>query len=246
MISYGFQTDTGRVRGHNEDAVGAAPDLGLFLVADGMGGHAAGEVASRMAVDATVRAVRECAGNGQLGTPDGIRDVLLDAVRKANADVFSESVANHRARGMGTTLTAILLADDRYHIAHVGDSRGYRVRGGEIVRITRDHSYVEELVRKGMLSSADARTHPQRNIVTRSVGTQEGLEADYRTGEVRAGDVYLLCSDGVSGELEDGEILEIVEAERADLQNTCDELVRRANEAGGRDNSSVVLVRVDG
>ena len=225
----------GRVRANNQDA--AVAEEALFVVADGMGGHAAGEVASRVAIES----MRESIGGG----------TLVDAVRLANRAVFEHAAEDPALRGMGTTLAAIALVDDsdgttRMHVVNVGDSRVYLLRDGTLEQITDDHSLVAELEREGRLTAEEARVHPQRNIVTRVLGNTPDVDVDEFPIDPFRGDRFLLCSDGLFNEVPDDEIAAVLRQER-DPQRAVDELVERANDAGGRDNITVVVVDlVDG
>jgi protein phosphatase len=226
-------TDTGRQRRENEDSVYArAP---VFVVADGMGGAQAGEVASRIAVEAFER-----------GLPDGgsPEERLATLVRDANRRIHELSRAEHERAGMGTTLTAALLDDAELAIAHVGDSRAYLYRAGELRRLTQDHSLVQELVDRGKLTEAQAEEHPQRSIITRALGPEPTVKVDTRTYPVRDGDVLLLCSDGLTSMISEEKIAEVLGA-GSRLDRAADRLIAEANAAGGRDNITVVLTRFE-
>jgi PPM family protein phosphatase len=229
-----WKTDTGRQRRDNEDnAFVRAP---LFVVADGMGGAQAGEVASKLAVDEFHEAL-----------PDegSAEKRLTDRIRAANRRIFELSRTEHEHAGMGTTLTAAYLDDDDHlAVAHVGDSRAYIFRDGELTRLTQDHSLVEELVRQGKLTEEQAAEHPQRSIITRALGIEGEVEVDTWSYSMRAGDVVLLCSDGLTSMIGENQIARILGAE-AILDRAADELIGAANEAGGRDNITVVLFRLE-
>jgi protein phosphatase len=228
-----WRTDTGRQRRENEDrAYVSAP---VFVVADGMGGAQAGEVASQMAIEAF-----------EQGLPDGgsPEERLADRVRDANHRIYDRSRAEHGREGMGTTLTAAYLDDGQLAIAHVGDSRAYLFRDGELTRLTQDHSLVDELVRQGKLTEQQAAEHPQRSIITRALGPEPEVEVDTWTYPLRAGDVVLLCSDGLTSMVSEDRVAEIL-ASSATLDEAGDRLIAEANEAGGRDNITVVLTRVE-
>jgi len=232
-VRWGATTDVGRTRRVNEDSVLATGVV--FAVADGMGGHAAGEVASSLAVD-TVRT--------SLAASPPPLEAAVAAVAAANRAVFGRAVDEPHLRGMGTTLCGLVLADDgRVVIVNVGDSRAYVLRGGALVQISRDHSYVEELVAAGALTRAEARTHPHRNIVTRALGIEPEVHVDAWQVEPLVGDRFLLCSDGLYGEVDDDVIAQVL-AGLDDQQAVADKLVVLANDAGGRDNISVVIVDV--
>jgi protein phosphatase len=228
-----FKTDTGRQRRENEDSAFArAP---VFVVADGMGGAQAGEVASKIAIEAFE------SGLGDSGTPE---ERLAGRVRAANREIYDRSRSEHGREGMGTTLTAAYLDDGSVAIAHVGDSRAYLFRDGELTRLTQDHSLVDELVRRGKLTEEQAAEHPQRSIITRALGPEPTVEVDTWTYPVRPGDVLLLCSDGLTSMVPDERIAEVLGSAES-LDQAGNRLIHVANEAGGRDNITVVLWRVE-
>jgi PPM family protein phosphatase len=226
-----WRTDTGRQRRENEDS--AYVHAPVFVIADGMGGAQAGEVASRMAVEAFEE------GLPPSGTPEAR---LAELVRNANHRIYDRSRADQGRAGMGTTLTAAYLDDARLAIAHVGDSRAYLFRDGELTRLTQDHSLVDELVRQGKLTEAQAAEHPQRSIITRALGPEPEVEVDTWTYPVRTGDVLLLCSDGLTSMVSEDRVAQILGSADS-LKAVADELIKEANEAGGRDNITVVLSR---
>ena len=234
VAEHAERTDTGRQRRANEDAYHARSPL--FAVADGMGGAQAGEVASATAVEAL---------SG--GLPDGAGTVeqrLARAVQDANERIHALSVADEDRAGMGTTLTAAYVGEAEVTIVHVGDSRCYRWRGGELERLTTDHSLVEELVRQGRLSPEEAEEHPQRSIITRALGPEAVVQPDALTVPARAGDVFLLCSDGLTSMVHEADLRTVL-ADAPTLRTAAANLVERANSAGGRDNITVVLFRLD-
>ncbi len=228
-----WKTDTGRQRRDNEDnAFVRAP---LFVVADGMGGAQAGEVASQLAVEEFHEAL-----------PDegSAEERLINRIRAANRRIYDLSRTQHEHAGMGTTLTAAYLDDDHLAVAHVGDSRAYIFRDGELTRLTQDHSLVEELVRQGKLTQEQAAEHPQRSIITRALGIEGDVEVDTWSYPMRAGDVVLLCSDGLTSMIGEEQIGQILRGETS-LDRAADGLIGAANEAGGRDNITVVLFRLE-
>ena len=231
FISWGARSDVGLVRGHNEDSFLLRTPL--FVVSDGMGGHAAGEVASSIAV--------ETIGERAPGTAD---DVLLGAaVEAANANVIKAAEEGVGKPGMGCTATAVLIEKNHMAVAHVGDSRAYVLHHGTLVRITHDHSYVEELVDAGEITADEARTHPSRSIITRALGSDPDMYADHFSLEVNDGDRIILCSDGLSSMISDSEI-ESLSVSSATPQQAADNLVAAALTAGGADNVTVVVVDV--
>jgi PPM family protein phosphatase len=228
------RSDTGRQRRGNEDAYFArAP---LFAVADGMGGAQAGEVASRLAVEVLEQGLPEGSGS--------IEERLRARVREANARINAVGQADDQRAGMGTTLTVAHVGEDELTVAHVGDSRLYRLRDSAFERLTDDHTLVDELVRQGKLTPQEADEHPQRSIITRALGPETGVEADSRTWPARAGDVYLICSDGLTSMVEEARVGELV-AGAPSLAAAGRALIEAANEAGGRDNITVVLFRLE-
>ena len=239
-------TDVGLRRAQNEDSYGewipaAADERGrrgaLLVVADGMGGSRAGEVASRLAVDTVLRSYREAPG------VDLLED-LLHAVEAANRTVYAESAAHPELSGMGTTCTAVVVRGSDAYIAHVGDSRAYLVRDGAIRQLTRDHSLVAQLVRDGQLTPEQAKVDPRRNVVTRSVGVGPHVEIDgqHEAGFLQPGDTLLVCSDGLHGVVADDELQ--AAASGPDLAQGCREAIALANRRGGPDNITVVMARV--
>lgn len=252
------RSDTGRVRKNNQDCVysGQVP-LGdgqvayLCLVADGMGGANAGEEASRIASEVTQEFVRRGLGRRQPPDDAAWEQLLRNAARAANQRVYEESRASQARQGMGTTLTATLIVGERVHIASVGDSRAYLINaagvtedGATSAQLTSDHSLVARLVDIGQITPEQARHHPQRNLLYRSIGTDPSVDVDTRSEQLKAGDVILLCSDGLINTVEDAEMARVA-TEQADPQRACDQLVALANERGGSDNISVLIVRVE-
>jgi protein phosphatase len=232
-------TDVGMRRHANEDRYAMAPDLGLYLVADGMGGHQAGQVASEMAAEAAIRAVR--ALQGATVSP---AEKLRHAVACSNREIYAAAVRDDELTGMGTTLVAILAAEERMALAHVGDSRAYLLRAGRIRRLTDDHSVVGELLRRQQITEADAREHPHRHVLTRALGVRENAVPDLAELTPQAGDRVLMCSDGLTAHLQDDEILAQM-MDQDDPQLACEALVHTANQRGGVDNITVLIVRYD-
>ena len=245
------RTDPGRRRATNEDCYCARPDLGLFVVADGMGGHVAGEVAARIAVDEVERFIEATAG----GAPPGAWPAPPDAAMGTDGNrltagllVANRSIADRvgraeELRGMATTAVAVIVGERGAALAHVGDSRAYLRGSGGLERLTRDHSWVEEQVETGLLTPAAAREHPWRNVVTRALSGVDPVQPDVRDVPLASGDRLLLCSDGLSSVLPDPEIGDVV-ARDADRQAVCDELVRRVNAGGGPDNVTILVLDI--
>ncbi len=239
--SFGL-TDVGRRREKNEDSCLVDPEIGLFVVADGMGGHAAGEVASRLAVEAIGSVVRDGGWDPAAATPDDASRLIETAMLEANRRICDSIQGHDEHRGMGTTAVALLTASGRAVLAHVGDSRGYLIRRGAIVRLTSDHSWVNEQVKLGLLSADDAHRHPMRNIVTRALGSRPDVTVDRTVEEMRSGDAFLLCSDGLNTMLTDGEIQALVDRYPGAPELACRALIAAANERGGDDNITVVIL----
>lgn len=236
------ETDPGRVRSLNEDSILLDPDLQLFAVADGMGGHAAGEVASAMAVDVLREAVGESLSALSPGCALTARD-LAAAVGRAGHAIYRGAGVRPERRGMGTTVAAALRAGSALAVAHVGDSRVYRIRGGAMERLTEDHSLVAEQVREGILTPQEAERSPKRNLLTRALGYRPDVEVDAAEFSFRAGDRFLLCTDGLTALVPDEAILGVLEKDR-DPAAACRRLIRAANDAGGTDNVSAVVLEV--
>ncbi|MCL6612353.1 MAG: Stp1/IreP family PP2C-type Ser/Thr phosphatase [Peptococcaceae bacterium] len=230
-------TETGLVRRQNEDCLCVIPDLALFAVADGMGGHLAGEVASRMAVESVARQL-------QSGNRDDTVKSLLEGVRRANSDIYKASRRDGSCRGMGTTLTVAVISGGDLVLAHVGDSRAYIIRGDKIHLLTEDHSLVQEMIRHGGITREQARDHPHRNVLTRALGTEPLVDVDLISIKLERGDILLLCTDGLYGLVGDEEILELVRS-AANPDQAVRMLVDEALRRGGSDNISVIVVEVD-
>jgi serine/threonine protein phosphatase PrpC len=226
-------TDTGRQRRANEDSLLSRSPL--FVVADGMGGAQAGEVASQLAVEAF---------KGGLHDPPAPEEALARLAQDANTRIHERSHSHTEQAGMGTTLTALYVGPEDVAIAHVGDSRAYCWRAGELIRLTEDHSLVDELMRQGRLTPEEAEEHPQRSVITRALGPELEVEVDTRTFRARAGDVYLLCSDGLTSMVSEDDVATLL-GEHSDLRRAGEALIAAANQAGGRDNITVVLLRLE-
>ncbi|MCP4302323.1 MAG: Stp1/IreP family PP2C-type Ser/Thr phosphatase [Gammaproteobacteria bacterium] len=249
-IDFGELTDTGRVREHNEDMIGSRPDVGLMVLADGMGGYNAGEVASGIAV----QIVTELAADGatrekqeDIEPHSGLMRqsiVLRDAVYRSNKIIYQTAQSQTHCEGMGTTIVACMFCDNKLSIAHVGDSRAYRMRDGKLDQITADHSLLQELVDRGFYSEEEAQRSTNRNYVTRALGVEPIVEVEVHEHDVLPGDVYLLCSDGLSDMVEDDDIHLTISTFNASLDVVGQQLVDLANDHGGRDNISVMLAQV--
>jgi protein phosphatase len=234
------RTDVGVVRSGNEDNYLMLSDRGVFIVADGMGGHAAGEVASEMAVRITSREIGSIRGLSEGDAGDRIRH----AIQSANDAIFNRTLSERDKRGMGTTATVLVLMRGRYLVGQVGDSRAYLLRNGSLTQLTKDHSYVQEQVDAGLLTPDQARVHPYSNVITRCVGASVDVVPDLYFGTLQSGDIVLLASDGLTGMLEDEQLVKILQSE-GDPQTWVDKMVNEANRRGGLDNITAIVVRID-
>ena len=245
-----LRTDPGIVRGHNEDAVFANPNQGFVILADGMGGYNAGEVASGMATMLLSSEMENAFASSlphELDEETGqrfARRCLLEKIAVANAAIYHTAESQPQYAGMGTTLVAALFCDNQLTVAHIGDSRLYRLRGEEFSLLTRDHSFLQEQIDSGVLSVEEARFSQNKNLVTRALGVDPDVEAEIQDYDVQPGDIYLLCSDGLNDMVEDEEIQLTLHMLSANLELAATQLVQMANDNGGRDNVSVILVKV--
>jgi serine/threonine protein phosphatase PrpC len=235
-------TDVGRKRNHNEDAFLLLPESGLFCVADGLGGHASGEIASRMAVDELAAYFRATEGRPPAAGPE---ERLAAAVRAANRAIHARALADSSLTGMGTTLVAGYFAEGGpLVVGHVGDSRAYLFRGGELRRLTEDHSLLQDFIRQAHPSAAEIDAFPHKNVIVRAVGMRAEVEAEVARVDVREGDVLLLCCDGLYGMLPDEQMAQILREEGAEILRANQMLLDAALDAGGSDNVTSVLVQV--
>jgi protein phosphatase len=249
-INFAELSDTGRVRDHNEDAIRSDPDIGLMVLADGMGGYNAGEIASGIAVQIVTDMAIEGAERQERDDIDShsglMRQsiVLRDAVYRANKIIFQTAQSQTHCEGMGTTIVACMFFDNKISVAHVGDSRAYRLRDGELIQLTMDHSLLQELVDRGFYSAEEAQRSTNRNYVTRALGVEPTVEVEVHEHEVLPEDIYLLCSDGLPDMVEDEDIHLTISTFNASLDVVGQQLVELANDHGGRDNVSVMLAQV--
>jgi protein phosphatase len=243
-------TDSGMVRSHNEDSIVADATSGFVILADGMGGYNAGEVASGIAaamLGTGLKQILDGADPGSIEPESGETlavKILREQITGANASIYQAAKSQPQYAGMGTTLVVGLFYDNRLSVAHIGDSRLYRLRGDEFKQITRDHSLLQEQIDSGMITEEMARFSLNRNLVTRALGIDNEVEPEIHTYEVEVGDIYLLCSDGLNDMVEDDEIKLTLSSLQANLQLASQQLVQMANDNGGRDNVSVILVRI--
>ncbi|MDH3548285.1 MAG: Stp1/IreP family PP2C-type Ser/Thr phosphatase [Gammaproteobacteria bacterium] len=249
-IEFAELTDTGRVREHNEDAIGSVADIGLMVLADGMGGYNAGEVASGIAVQIVTDLASEAATREELADIDphsGLMRqsiILRDAISRSNKIIYQTAQSQTHCEGMGTTIVACMFYDNKVSVAHVGDSRAYRLRGGQLEQVTLDHSLLQELVDRGFYSQEEAQRSTNRNYVTRALGVEPTVEVEVHEYNVLPEDIYLLCSDGLPDMVEDDDIHLTISTFNASLDVVGQQLIDLANNHGGRDNVSVMLAQV--
>ena len=250
-VRFSGATDVGRKRNHNEDALYLPSDTRLAIVADGMGGHACGEVASGVAVETIVEYFHKTADMQPITWPYKVdRDLRSDinrmvtAVKLANLEIYERAQKESRLRGMGTTAVAIYFLDDTVIIGHVGDSRVYRYRDGRLSQLTEDHSLINDYIKMKRVTAEEAESWPHKNVIVRALGMKENVAVDVITETPRVGDCYLMCSDGLSGMLSDPQMAHVIRT-RTDLDAAVEAMIQGANEEGGIDNISVVLARIE-
>jgi len=248
-IEVAGETNVGMKRTHNEDNFSIIEDAGLYIVADGMGGHASGEVASKMAVDSMKEFFASTAQDPERTWPYKMdrskgyeENRLITGIKLANLRIYESAQRDPRQRGMGTTIVTMFAVEDGVYVAHVGDSRGYRIRDGKIEQLTEDHSLLNDYIKMKRLTPEEIANFPHKNVIVRALGMKDTVKVDTRFEQPQAGDTYLLCSDGLSGPVNDPDMLDIV-TNAPDLKSAASRLIQRANEHGGPDNISVVLAR---
>lgn len=248
-IEVAGETNVGMKRAHNEDNFAILEDSGLYIVADGMGGHASGEVASKMAVDSMRDFFQATSQDPERTWPYKMdrskgyeENRLITAIKLANLRIYEQAQRDAKQRGMGTTIVTMFAVEDGVYVAHVGDSRSYRLRDGVIEQLTEDHSLLNDYIKMKRLTAEEIANFPHKNVIVRALGMKDTVKVDTRFEKPRANDTYLLCSDGLSGPVTDPEVLDIVSG-APDLKSAASRLIQRANENGGPDNISVVLAR---
>ncbi|HHJ35532.1 MAG TPA: Stp1/IreP family PP2C-type Ser/Thr phosphatase [Gammaproteobacteria bacterium] len=243
------QTDIGSVRDHNEDAIGCDENIALAVLADGMGGHRGGEMASAITVSTILEFILDKAKDINTGETDDETGysaeslMIHEAITLANKNVHDSSEANAQYRGMGTTVVVVMFYDNRFSVAHVGDSRLYRYRDGELEQITRDHSLMQELIDRGFYTPEQARNSLNKNLVTRAIGIDSNVQIDVQEDVAMVDDIYLLCSDGVTDMIEDELIKSAIMSNSNDLEKAATEIIKLANDHGGKDNISALLAK---
>lgn len=253
-VEFAAQTDVGQVRDHNEDYISCEGNLGVAVLADGMGGLNAGEVASSMSVRLLMdELVAFCEGRSEIAADMAAEDttglgtegrVVKHLIEKTNSQVFHVSQTQPQCRGMGTTVVVSLFHDNKLSVGHIGDSRMYRLRDSRLEQITKDHSFVQELIDQGLFTKEEARSSNRKNVVTRALGVGPAVEAEVHEYKVKPGDIYLMCSDGLSDLVPDADIETGLKEHGGNLGEAASYLVNLANAGGGKDNISVVLARV--
>ena len=248
-IEVAGETNVGMKRTHNEDNFSILEDAGLYIVADGMGGHASGEVASKMAVDSLREFFAATAQDPERTWPYKMdrskgyeENRLITGIKLANLRIYESAQRDPRQRGMGTTIVTMFAVEDGVYVAHVGDSRSYRVRDAKLEQLTEDHSLLNDYIKMKRLSAEEIANFPHKNVIVRALGMKDTVKVDTRYEQPRVGDTYVLCSDGLSGPVTDPELLEIVTT-TPDIKAAATKLIEKANAAGGPDNITVVLAR---
>lgn len=244
------ETNVGRKRNHNEDNFFILHDQRLYIVADGMGGHAAGEVASKMAVETVSQFFKDTAEDDEITWPFKMdrqkkyeENRLVTAIKYANLRIYEEALANAKKKGMGTTIVAVNFTADGVYIAHVGDSRIYRFRHGELKQMTEDHSLLNDYIKMKLLTEEEIKNFPHKNVIVRALGMKDNVQVDVSFEVPQDGDIYLLCSDGLSGEVPDEQMQDILRNTSDDLDNAVHALINQACENGGKDNVTCVLAQ---
>lgn len=239
------KTDVGLQRDHNEDAVAWDGDYGLIILADGMGGHNAGEVASALAVDTVSDYIHTYPDQAGMSPETDVNAVAREAVLRANSAIHAQAREDILKRGMGTTIVTAMFCGNEIIFAYVGDSRMYRLRGSHLEQLSKDHSLLQELIDSGMITEADAETSSNKNIITRALGLEAEVEVDIGRQPLCVGDQFLFCSDGLTDLVDNATIAQLIAEQDGDLEMAVTALIERANQNGGKDNISVILARVD-
>lgn len=243
MFQVGYRTHKGMVRSHNEDACFIMPEQNIYIVADGVGGNHGGEVASRTCV----YEITQYAGRNELpedADARTVRDYLKDCISSVNEVIYKKEQLKEDCQGMATTLVICCIRGKYAYIGNVGDSRAYILRDEKLVQITEDHTYVNVLIKAGVISEEEALNHEKRHMITRAIGAEEEVKPDFKQVEIMEGDILLLCTDGLTGEVDDRRITEILSEENITMAQATDRLVEEANDAGGKDNITAICLRV--
>ncbi|WP_416198091.1 MAG: PPM-type phosphatase domain-containing protein [Sporanaerobacter sp.] len=244
-MQIGVCSDIGKTRENNQDSYfySQRRDFPLFIVADGMGGHKAGEIASCMAVEIVRDFFLDKRKQNLLDNEENLISFIKESIYEANEKIYKRAISNEQFNGMGTTLTMAYFLNDKIFIGHVGDSRAYLIRDNELLQLTDDHSLVAELVKKGSISKEEAQYHPQRNIITRAVGTSEEIDIDIKFVKIKNNDIVLMCTDGLTSMIKEDEIKNLLLSED-NMQQLCNNLIKRANDLGGLDNITAIVIKI--
>ena len=244
------RTHVGMKRTHNEDSLRLFREENLFVVADGMGGHASGEVASQMSVETLAEFFRSTAEDDEITWPYKLEkgrqyeeNRVVTGIKLSNRRIFESATRDAKLKGMGTTLVATFFVNDTCYVGHVGDSRVYRYRGNDLIQLTEDHSLLNDYIKMRQLTPEEIEAFPHKNVIVRALGMKETVQVDIASEAPEDGDVYLLCSDGLSGMISDNDMAAILKDEGEDLDRTCEALIDAANQNGGTDNITVILIR---
>ncbi|NLY71783.1 MAG: Stp1/IreP family PP2C-type Ser/Thr phosphatase [Clostridiales bacterium] len=235
------KTDKGKIRQNNEDSLLCIEEKNFYMVADGVGGHNSGELASKLAVDY----VRDYITNNPIISDDDtyLMNYFLECLSEVNAIIYERASKNIEDQGMATTAALLYIRNNKAYVVNVGDSRAYLARDGELIQITEDHTYVNELLKRGSISAEEAKDHPKRNMITRALGSKESIEPDFYKFDIYKGDIILLCTDGLYNEIDVNEINSLI-TNSTDTSTIAHELIKRANEQGGNDNITVICVEI--
>ncbi len=251
-LSSAGRTHVGMKRTHNEDSLRLFREENLYIVADGMGGHASGEVASQMSVETLAEFFRSTAEDDEVTWPYKLEkgrkyeeNRVVTGVKLSNRRIFESAARDAKLKGMGTTIVVTFFVNETIHVGHVGDSRVYRYRAGELFQITEDHSLLNDYIKMRQLTPEEIEAFPHKNVIVRALGMKETVQVDIATEQPQAGDVYLLCSDGLNGMLTDADMEAILAEEEGDLDKSCEALIDAANQNGGTDNITVILIRYE-
>lgn len=251
-LKYASRSHVGMKRTHNEDNFLIVPEENLFIVADGMGGHASGEVASQVAVDTILKFFKEIRSDSQITWPYKLdsnytydENKLIAGIKLANQRIYELALSNINYKGMGTTIVSLYRVDGECFLCHVGDSRAYLMRDGKLRQLTEDHSLLNDYKKVAQLTEEEIKNFPHKNIIVRALGMKESVEVDKQKIKLQQGDIFLLCTDGLTGELDDSEISQILLDLGDDLEKACDALIEKACGHGGRDNITAILLKVE-
>ncbi len=243
LMEWASRTHIGKIRNKNEDSLFADEKSNrIFIVADGMGGHNAGEIASKLAIEKVSEMLKDNLDNLSKVDEFDIENLIQEAIKEANTDIYKKSLSSNSLDGMGTTITLALFVDNKVYFGHIGDSRAYLLRKDELTQLTEDHTLVCELLKNGTITEVEAKTHPKRNVITKALGTEESPLPDTISYNIKEEDIIILCTDGLTNIVDNYEIKKCFKNE-SDIQKACDYLVNQANDRGGFDNITLIAIR---